>query len=52
MKTQISVSKNLNGSLVVSALHGGFLTSKVYYGYPKAKAVSMFRKELKQEAKR
>jgi len=51
MKTQISVSKNLNGSLVCSALHNGFLTSKVYYGYPQTKALSMFRKELKQEVK-
>lgn len=52
MRTQISVSKNLNGSLVVSALHSGFVTSKVYYGYPKRTAITLFRRELKQEAKR
>jgi hypothetical protein len=45
----ITTNRNRNGGLVLSAVVGGYLVSRQYYGYTKREALKLFRSELKTE---
>jgi hypothetical protein len=43
----ITVERNHAGAYVLSAIHGGYLVSRQYYGYTKREAVRLFKEELR-----
>jgi len=44
----MSITRNLNGSLVISDMVAGYLVTRVYYGYTIAEAKRRFREEIKK----
>lgn len=46
----MSIEKNREGAWIVSDIAGGYLVTRVYYGYTKREAVSLFRAHLREIA--
>jgi hypothetical protein len=44
-----SIEKNHHGAWVVSAIVGGYLVSRQFYGYTKKQAVSRFLEQTNRE---
>lgn len=42
----MTVTKNHEGALVVSALAHGYLITRTYYGYTRKEALALFKREL------
>jgi hypothetical protein len=43
----MTIEKNIHGALVISAVIGGYLISRQYYGYTRREAVRLFRDEVR-----
>ncbi len=43
----ITTNRNRSGGLVLSAIVGGYLVSRQFYGYTKREALQLFRAEIK-----
>jgi hypothetical protein len=44
----MTITKNTNGSWVVSDIIGGYLVTKQYYFYTKKEAIALFKQETKK----
>jgi hypothetical protein len=47
MKIQVTITRQHNGALEVSAVHNGRLITRVFYGYTMREARAMFVEELR-----
>jgi len=44
----MSIKKNVNGYWIISDIIDGYRVQKIYIGYTKRKALSMFKKETNE----
>lgn len=49
IQREVSATRNHAGAWVVSALHGGYLVTRVYYGYTKREAIRKFTEERNEK---
>ncbi len=47
MKLQVTITRQHNGALEVSAVYNGRLVTRVFYGYTMREARAMFVEEIK-----
>jgi len=43
----MTATKNIHGAWVVSGIVAGYLVTRRYYGYTKAQAITLWRKDMK-----
>ena len=43
----MTVTRNINGSITLSIIQGGYRIAKTYYGYTLAEAKALFREYVK-----
>jgi hypothetical protein len=48
-KDQLTLSKTYEGAWSVSAIVGGYLTQRLYYGYTKQEAANRYLSELNKK---